>query len=48
MIYKGLNTEEKEFLDLVAVEQAKMDGRRFDEESEEIKEYRLINYSTIM
>lgn len=40
MIYKGLNTDEKDFLDLVAVEQAKMDGRRFDQESLEIKEYR--------
>ena len=46
MIYKGLNEEDASFLSTVAKEQAKIDAKRFDDESEELKEYR-VSFSNI-
>ena len=44
-IYKGLDDEESTFLNFVAERQAEMDARQFEEEMEELKEYR-ISFST--
>lgn len=40
MIYKGLNEEDAQFLSNVAKKQAEMDGKRFEDESGEIAEFR--------
>ncbi|XP_065640274.1 PSME3-interacting protein [Hydra vulgaris] len=40
MIYKGLNTEDASFLEMVAKKKLEMDNIRFNEESNELKEYR--------
>ena len=44
-IYKGLDDDESTFLNFVAERQAEMDARQFEEEMEELKEYR-ISFST--
>ena len=41
MIYKGLNDEDASFLGFVAKKQAEIDQKRFDDESEELQEYRV-------
>ena len=41
MIYKGLNEEDATFLGFVAKKQAEIDQKRFDDESEELQEYRV-------
>ena len=41
MIYKGLNDDESDFLAFVAKKQAELDKKRFDEESEELKGFRI-------
>ena len=38
---RGLDGDETVFLDLVAKQQEEIANRRFDEESQEIKEYRV-------
>lgn len=43
MIYKGLNDEDASFLGFVAKKQAEIDQKRFDDESEELQEYRVRN-----
>jgi N-terminal domain of NEFA-interacting nuclear protein NIP30. len=40
MIYKGLNQEDAEFLGMVSQKQAEIDDKRYNEESEEIQNYR--------
>lgn len=39
---RGLDGDETVFLDLVAKQQEEIANRRFDEESQEIKEYRVL------
>lgn len=41
MIYKGLNDEDASFLGFVAKKQSEIDQKRFDDESEELQEYRV-------
>ena len=41
MIYKGLNTEDADFLGMVSQKQAEIDDRRYNEESEELINYRV-------
>lgn len=41
MIYKGLNEEDASFLSTVAKKQAELDAKRFDNESEELQEFRV-------
>lgn len=40
---RGLDGDETVFLDLVAKQQEEIANRRFDEESQEIREYRVYN-----
>ena len=40
-MYKGLNDVDADFLGMVAKKQAEMDDKRFDDESEEIMQYRV-------
>ena len=40
-IYKGLDDEESTFLNFVAERQAEMEAKQFEEELEELKEYRI-------
>ena len=41
MIYKGLNQEDAEFLGMVSQKQAEIDDKRYNEESEEMHNYRV-------
>ena len=41
MIYKGLNAEDASFLEMVAKKKLEMDYMRFNEESNELKDYRV-------
>lgn len=45
MIYKGLNEEDASFLSTVAKKQAELDAKRFDNESEELQEFRTARES---
>lgn len=40
-IYKGLDDDESTFLNFVAERQAEMEAQQFEEEMEELKEYRI-------
>ena len=42
MIYKGLNSEDADFLGMVSQKQAEIDERRFNQESEELVNFRVI------
>ena len=46
-IYKGLDDDESTFLNFVAERQAAMDAQQFEEEMEELKEYRISFLTTV-